>query len=268
MEVRHMLYKKICNSAILVTSILVFITWKGLIKTELPISDLPFLKYVNQDVLKFVIGYFMAYGFFNFIVFFTINILIKITIEKKIILGSFYFEGTWIGYYFGPEKVYDSSDNVSYAARKVPVIFFQTIQQNIDEIIISNTEAYHKGDDNLYKTHRCSWHSISNVSISSSGSLLSYLYHATSIQADDDLTLGLFTGTFHRKGIFNNPCRIQGQAFNTYSKKYIKTLQIKEKNSIKITSEEEVKKLLEKAIEFYLKHNTSNLEVVQNTDNL
>jgi hypothetical protein len=198
-----------------------------------------------QDSIIFLINFISAYGFFNVFVSLIAGILERCQLVKKIILGSSYLEGTWVGYYFTPENT--------------PIVFFQIIEQNTEQIHIL-TEAYYEN-----KRNRCKWYSISEVSIDTLRSTLNYLYDVDMInknEQDNSRSLGLFISTFHKKknGFLKYPCRINGYAFNLNSQTKLKTVQIKYSDSTYINLEEgDINRLIQKAMDFYAKDAMGNL---------
>ena len=90
-----MIYQKICNCALFMTSIFVFITW-SLIDT---IDFSNFDNIISEIIAGYIIKFVLAFGFFNSIVLVTVYFFDKIPFMKKIIFGSSFFEGVWVGYY-------------------------------------------------------------------------------------------------------------------------------------------------------------------------
>ena len=145
-----MFYRKICNIALILTSIFVFYTWSFTNSVNFP--------YFENKILVYFLNFVSAFGIFRLVVFIAVNILERIKLVKKIIFGSSYFEGTWVGYYFSP---YDNK----------LVIFYQTIFQTIEDVNIF-TRAYNEED----MSYRGIWTSISTVSIKPIESEMSYLF--------------------------------------------------------------------------------------------
>jgi hypothetical protein len=187
-----------------------------------------------------LIGFISAFGFFSILASSIVYLLGKWRFLKKIIFSSTYFDGRWIGYYL--------------SADGTPVVFFQIIEQSIDSIHIT-TEAYH-----LNKSYRCCWQSISEVSIDSRKSSFSYLYDVDVIYKNE-ISRGLFTAHYYKKGrIIKTPCRIHGHAFNLTAPKKMRTHQVKESDKITIDlKQDDINKLLEKAIMFYKSQNDFNV---------
>jgi len=205
-----MMYRKICNIALLVTSFFVFITWT--LTNEISISH--DYNGMFSQIIIFVINFASAFGFFRIFVSLTIYILERLKIAKKAIFASSFFEGRWVGYYVSPEN-------------NKPIVFFQIIEQSIDVVHILS-EDYNVDDSNSY---RGVWKSEGDVSIASKKSSLSYLYNFDST-TPNSVTFGMFNATFHKKGILSIPCIINGHAFNLHSKTKFRVQQIKVSDSI------------------------------------
>ena len=243
-----MFYRRICNIAIFISALLVFITWTLINNINFSFLEnnqsIPndFISFLNKNkfFITLLISFISAHGFFNLFVSIIIWLLEKTRRMRKIILGSLYFEGTWIGYYHVDEGK--------------PVVFFQTIEQDIDNIRCINTEAFHKDD----KTYRCRWYSIGKVAIDYMTSSFSYIYYATVVNNDVDgkrNARGFFTSSILKKGCLSNPYRISGEAFNTATKNEMRMVQIKDSDMVLIDSKEYINELINKAICFYESEN-------------
>ncbi|MDR0437125.1 MAG: hypothetical protein LBH22_02345 [Bacteroidales bacterium] len=227
-----MYYKRICNIALFVTSIVVFYVWTtiGYLLGNVDEASLYGLsKYSTQLLISFI----CAYGFFHFFVTLTIKVLEKSVIVKRIVFGSSYLEGTWVGYYFSPPNI--------------PVIFVQKIEQGTDHTHISS-DSYH-----LDLGFRCKWQSISEVSIDIKKSSLLYMYEVESIDKKTRAH-GLCVLEFLQKKysmIRRNPHRLSGYVFNTGTATRINILLVKISDDTCISSEEEQHKLILAALDFY-----------------
>ncbi|MCL2243661.1 MAG: hypothetical protein FWC03_04245 [Treponema sp.] len=236
-----MLHRKIYNIALIVTSIFVFFTW-SLTNT----INLPFFE---NRVILYLVNFASSFGFFKLFVIITTYILERITFVKKIIFGSSYFEGIWIGYYTSP------TDGKTR-------IFFQIIDQTIDDVNIFSRSFI------LDKTYRGSWKSTNDVSINPKKSELSYMYEFDGVDTTDH-THGMFIGSFCKKGILKTPFSMTGNAFNYYSKVKIRTELIKVSNSTVLKDYDkdyDKNKLLEKALKFY-KDEVTKITPVDNIGN-
>ncbi|MCL2809186.1 MAG: hypothetical protein FWD24_03860 [Treponema sp.] len=216
-----MLYRKICNIALFFTSIFAFFTWSLTNSISFP--------YLDNIIIKFLINFASAYGFFRIIVTFAAFILERIPIVKKKIFKSSYFEGTWVGYYQSP------SDDKH-------VVFYQTIEQSFDNAQILS-KAYNLEDMNF----RGIWISTSSISIKPQESELSYLYKFDSSSNNNLNTNGLFIANY-QKGKSKIPFRITGHSFNVTAKTKIKTELIKVSDKTIINDEKKVK---QDALNFY-----------------
>jgi len=254
-----MYYKKIYNIALFFTSIVVFILWFN-INLKTAESDV-------HPVIKFFLSWIFAYGFFGSCVSVIVVLLQQCTTINQIIFGQSYFGGVWVGYYIIPAGT-TSQDGKIMAEEENPVIFFQIIEQNLQQISIL-TESYELPTEEFPKKFRCWWYPRSEVSIDSSGTL-SYLYEVDGIDGihKNSLFLGMFTSVFQKTGFWKNPCRLHGYAFNENSATKLLTEQIKveDHTTIKVIDlkknrenldEDDIGRFIQMAFDFY-KRRVSN----------
>jgi len=231
-----MYYKKICNIALLITSIFVFNTWKMTNQTLLPaIGQIEFFKNEPiQNLTIFLINSISAYGFFHGFVFLIRFLIEKITLAKKIIFGPAYFNGTWIGYYYAPENEIE------------PIVCYMMMEQDSERISM-NAEAYNYSD----RSYRCTWYSINDVFIDTPNALLHYIYEGYGKKNQVKINgRGMFTGKFLKKGFFRNPYRIDGSGFNSLSAIMIRMV-FKKSSENTIVMEGKKSELINKAINFF-----------------
>ena len=222
-----MLYKKVCNFALFLTAIFVFFTWSWVSTINISM----FNNKILQSIIEYLFRYIFAYGFFNIIVFVSVNILMRLKFIKRIIFGSSYFEGRWIGYYISP-------------IHKTPVVFFKIITQTIERIYIKSY-AYNMNDKSQIGT----WHSNSEVTIDIEKSEISYFYEYIGVSENEQIH-GIHRGGFFKKGILGNPFKINGYGYNFQSNTNIPTKIIKVDNTVVMKSDDD-SKLLQKALQFY-----------------
>ena len=189
---------------------------------------------------QWTIGFVVAYGFFHLFACLTAKLLENIHIIKRIVFGSSYFEGTWVGYYF-------AKDNV-------PAIIVQKMEQSIDCMHISAIVYY---DD---KTPKRKWKSIGKVSVDTDTSSLLYMYESNTIYKDykneqelekKTLEHGFGVFEFQQKPFlwfFRNPCRLIGY---TRSRKKVNVVLTKVSDNVCINSEDDVHEFVQKALNFY-----------------
>ena len=232
-----MVYEKIYTIAIFFTSIFVFTIW-------VLIGGSIYVDGADQKIYTVLLGIVFSYGFFGLFTNIILLLLNKSTKIRKIVLGPTYFEGTWVGYYMATENT--------------PVIFFQIIQQSIDDINIT-TEAYH-----IDRRYRCSWWSVSKVSADPRTLKLYYMYEIDKMVDENEITIGIFNSNFlvNKKWGISNPCRINGYAFNLHSKEKVRVQQIKLRDTISIVNDDCIDVLVKKALEFYHR-DISNLKTAQ-----
>jgi hypothetical protein len=224
----NMFYKKICNIAISLTSIAVFLIWASLYDIDLSY----FKNSCVQYLIKTLIGLVFAFGFFKMLVFAIIFLIEKSSRFKRCVFDSSYFEGIWVGYYIAP---IDGRH----------VIFYQIIEQTTEHIQIS-VQAYHADD----RSYRGNWKSIHMVFINPKEARLIYSYEFTGIsQNEQPVSRGLFEADF-QKDAKKIPCRIEGNAFNFITKMRFK-MDIKKESNNPVIENNDNKKLLDAAYEFY-----------------
>jgi len=239
-------YKRIYNIALFSTSILIFIIWSIII---------PVIKTFNigsvliENMIRFLISSVFAYGSFHAIVLLIVGLLKRVMFVKRLIFGPSYIEGTWIGYYFAGKN-------------NIPVIFFQIIKQDIDEIHILS-QCYHTD-----KTYRCAYNSIGEVSIEPSSSSFRFLYNVDRIDKKE-VHYGMVISKlqFEKRRFSKFPCRITGYSYylGVHQKQFV--VQTKYSDSIFINSKldykeskynflissEQTAELIQKALDFYNK---------------
>jgi len=192
-----MYYKRICNIAILATSLLVFFVWSI-------INDINFSSYGITGFwavgINFVISFIVAFGFFNGFTIFTTKVILRITLVKRLILGSAYIEGVWVGFYITPKR---------------PYLCYVTVEQNIDEPTIINGFSY-----SVEKEKRHLWNSCGEVSIDKNSLRFQYILTPIGVEATDDGFInydGFANYLLYNKKRFRNPHSINGRAFNLES---------------------------------------------------
>jgi hypothetical protein len=225
-----MYYKKICNIALFGTSIFVFVIWS--LFQNIDISKIGIEKV--QYIVKIIFTMIYAYGFFNLSVHVLIKLLIKIPLVKKIIYGSSYIEGTWIGYYFNMNNPYLCSLHITQTIEKTNIM----------------SKAYY-----LNNSIRGHWDSKSDVTIEKSNNLLSFLYEVklSDLNASYDGMAQLF---LQIKGMLKNPYKMDGFAYNLKSriKLPMYLMKISDYQNPEIDEDE----LVIKAKEYYQNNNENN----------
>jgi len=181
-------YKRICNIAILMASFLVFIVWSI-------INGIDFSVYNLQGFwaygINFFISFISAYGFFNLFTSLITKSLHKITWVKRLILGSAYIEGIWIGYYTAPHRHY---------------LCYVIVEQGIDKSTDISGFSF-----SVDKELKNIWNSDGEVSIDKNSMRFQYVLTSTNDNANYD---GFVKYTLHEKRQLKNPCLISGSAFN------------------------------------------------------
>ena len=184
-------YKRVCNIAILMTSILVFLVWTL-------ISYINFARFNITGlwvyVINFAITFIVAFGFFNLFTIAITKLLYGVTWIKKIMLGTSYIEGTWVGYYLS------TSNNIN--------LCYVTIEQSIESPTIINGFSF-----SVRGAYKNRWNSNGEVSIDLTKNTLSFLYEI-SLLNDDIPRIGFVNYRIHGKRRFKNPYLITGEAFS------------------------------------------------------
>ena len=217
-----MYYKKICNIAISIASIFVFIIWSI-------INNIDFSKYgihgFSVVIISFFISLVSAYAFFNISTSIIAKFLLKITLIRRLLFGSAYIGGVWIGYYKTPDRDY---------------LCYVTIEQNIDKPTVINGFSF-----NVKKELRNIWTSDGEASINKNN--LRFQYNVTSI--DDNANYdGFVRYILHEKKRFSNPHLITGSAYNLETDMKIHT-ELKKYNHKLLNHDRET--LITKALDFY-----------------
>ena len=214
-----MLYRKIFNLALFVTSIFAFfVAWPLVI-------NLPY----HNEFVQFLAFFVSASGFFNIFTSLAVYILEKIPVVKKTIFGLSYFEGKWIGYYAKQGKR--------------PYIFYVVMGQTLEHTHFS-ASIYSVEN----KRHKGVWKSTGEVTINPLASEMSFLYEINML-SEKTPRHGLFQATFYKKGIFKTPWRIKGFAVTPVSgiKNKVEMKKVSNSSLVKDGDEE---KLLQEALEF------------------
>ena len=226
--------KRIYNISLLVTSVFVYFVWKLFDAIDLSVISTDAIRKIVVMAIDFVV----AYGFFHFFANILVMLSGNVSLVKRLILGSQYIEGVWVGYWYLEEN-----------GEKKPIFFKEIIEQTVDDIVISG-EAYYRD-----RTLRCYYSSDALVKIDTRDYSLFYVYNAR-FAAQNDNCLGVTYLRLQHRGHFTSPERFLGYSMNLGNEKT-------EDGAIgmrvsklphKFTSQQ----LLDKAIKFYNEENTIN----------
>ena len=137
-----------------ITTVLVFFLW-SLIQ-----SSIDGLKGISR-IYPALIGAIVSLGSYRLVVTIIENVLIRIPLVKRIILGNTYMEGTWVGVYIG--------------YKDEPRFIIERYEQDFERLIVRG-KAYYK--DGSFKGL---W--VSNdVSIDSSKGIITYTYDSDMVK--------------------------------------------------------------------------------------
>jgi hypothetical protein len=186
-----------------ITTLAVFTIWSQSIKL-MEISDF----------YKVILGSLISIGVYRFFVAFTISLSKKIKSLRRFILGPYYLEGTWIGFYIGAEG------KVRYIVEK--------FEQELDSLTIRG-EYYNE----LSKHH--SMMTATNVNINAEMGEISYMYKCHPIN-DQSPHEGLAIFNIHRDDQYSPATKLVGYSAELHIGKRIKTIEskISSKTSIEL----------------------------------
>ena len=156
-----MVYQRLCNFSLWLTSLVVFTVWYFLIRVPALQSNNPIIFYVYSTLL----GIVFAYGFFNLVLKIMMWFAQQFLPIKKWLFASAYVEGIWVGYY----------KNLN----KEVILYFETIEQTVENTTIFG-ESYFL--TNL--EYKGSWKSIETY-INPIDHSLTYHYSTSMVNADD-----------------------------------------------------------------------------------
>jgi len=116
--------KKVYNISLIATSVFAFIAWTLTQSIKHEVIEHEILRHSVIALLNFV----LAFGFFNMFAKIIISLSNRIKWVKRLILGSSYIEGVWVGYTFVEEEGEDT-----FTPRYTTFM----IEQSIDDIVIT-----------------------------------------------------------------------------------------------------------------------------------
>ncbi len=200
-----------------VTTLIVFYTWAKLTAVV-----------GNHPLLSVVTAGFVTLGLYRSLVLFALSAFRNISIFKKFILGPFYMEGTWVGFFVGHEK------KIRYVV--------ESYEQSFSELVIKGRVFK---EDNTYHGSYVSEGAFINIR----DSQLSYTYNVDGI-SNTFMNPGLAKFNFDRDAKHLPPNRMTGFSSDLFNPK--KLLSFEEKASDK--SSMEIKDALSEAKQVYEKY--------------
>lgn len=161
----------------------------------------------NFFIISILVAFATSLTFYKWMFHLLLFLIEHVSILKKIILGKYYLEGIWIGFY--------TVDNeIEY--------YYEIIEQSLDETIIKGT-AY--GTD---RKKIGEW-TIVNPTLNIAESKLTYYYEMNDISVND-ITVGHSRATLHwdKHGY---ACKLVGFAIDNFSKEKQEYITTKEKTT-------------------------------------
>ena len=201
-----------------ITTLVVFTIWSQLIKAM-----------QTNDFYKVVLGSLISIGVYRLFVSVIISLSKKIKLLKRFILGQYYLEGTWIGFYIGAEG------KVRFIVEK--------FEQEFDSLIIRGQYYNELSQHHSMMTAR-------NINIDAENGEISYMYKCHPI---NDLSPheGLAIFNLHRPDQYSPANKLIGYSAELHIGKRIKTIETKISDKTDI----ELENALSLAKEFYQKNN-------------
>jgi len=224
--------KKIYNFSLLITSAFVYFVW-SLTKQ----IDLNFINnVVIQKTVEIAIDFILAFGFFHLCANIIVALSSNISFLKRIILGSSYIEGIWVGYYL--------LDNESEG--KKTILYIEQIEQTLDDITLV-AEAYYYDD----RKPRCIWNDVT-AKIDKHNNSLIYVINVSFFHETPATNSGVTYYRMQNKGRSSSPEKFIGYSMNigNQKKETIKAIKVS-----KIPHSFSTQQLLDKAMEFYQSDN-------------
>lgn len=194
---------------------IVFSIWIGLSK----ITQLP-------EWLKLITTTLMTFGVYKLVVLTCYGIMRKYKIVKKFILGPYYLDGIWVGYYIG------ASNNVRY--------IIENYEQEIDSLVIRGKSF----NENL--NYHSTW-TTDTVNIDAKKGKLMYMYDVDAIN-DISNNVGIASFKFERENQYKAPVMLMGFSADLHIAKKIKSIEIKVDKKL---SDKELLEQAKKVYEMY-----------------
>jgi hypothetical protein len=175
-------------------TLIVFGIWIGL--TKLP---------AIPDWIKLIITALMSFGVYKIVVVSFSGIIRKFKFIKRFILGPYYLEGTWVGFYIG------ASNNVRYIVER--------FEQEIDSLVIRG-KSYNESSN-----YHSTW-TTDTINIDVKKGKLTYMYDVDSIR-DISNNVGIASFKFERENQYKAPKKLMGFSADLHISKKIKAIEIK-----------------------------------------
>lgn len=128
----------------------------------------------NSLIVSLVITFVLSLTFYRAVFNLLLYLSKHLLFIKKLILGKYFFEGVWIGFY-------TVNDEIEY--------FYEIVEQTFDEMVTKGV-AFGEGQENIGE-----W-TIINPNINIAESKLTY-YYEMDVTSADDITLGYSRAIVH-----------------------------------------------------------------------
>jgi hypothetical protein len=185
---------KFQSYAITLASFLIFGVWLLLIR----------LTYLCDWIAAITTG-LISFGVYKIVVVILSSILRKVKSIRKFILGPYYLEGIWVGFYIG------YSNQVRF--------LIETFEQDLDYLVIRG-----KSFDDRLNFHGTWTTDITNIDIKKGR--LTYMYDVTTLR-DISNNVGVASFNFERKNQFTPPIKLIGYSADLHVSKKIKAIEVK-----------------------------------------
>lgn len=200
-----------------VATALVFTLWSKLFE----------LSQLNATV-KIVLGALISLGLYRLIATGLIYLVKTSTAVKKLFLGTYFMEGTWVGFYIGQSGS--------------PRFIIERFEQEIDTLTIRG-KSYNEASE-----YHNEW-VAAHVNIDTLHARISYMYECMNIHENTNKN-GIAVFNFDRRNQYSSPHRLTGYSADLNIGRRIKALEIKMSDLGKVTEEE----ALQKAKDIYNSH--------------
>ena len=173
------------------TTLVVFSLWTQLTSH---ISEHPILSVIAASIISL--------GIYRMLTFVMLSIFRKIPAIKRWILGAYYMEGTWVGFFI-------AHDNT-------PRFYVETFEQDINYLIIRG-KAFKENN-----TYHGTW-IAENTDIDAKLGKLTYIYNSDVI-GNSHINPGMAVFTFDRNSKDSPPDRMIGFSSDLYDPKKLKSI--------------------------------------------
>ncbi|GHU44323.1 hypothetical protein FACS1894111_11400 [Clostridia bacterium] len=229
--------KKINSISVTATAVIVFVTWKIIDDIDLSIIQNKSL----QFIVKIFIEAVFATGFFNLVIEGVTYLSNKVNWLKKIVLGSSYIDGVWVGFYRRSRKEGDPLE---------PIIFYERVEQTVNLVSFTGRACYLK--DWSFRSR----YTGESVTFYNENSTIVYIFNANIPDAMQVTAFGNFTVDRFTKD--SAPYRMEGYCLNIGESCWQKYVKVKLSDDYQ---KKERQDIFRKAIEIYEKETGDTVEL-------